>query len=107
MTAVPLPPKVALEADTDQSMAWAREMRDGIDGQHGDFLRDMAGSMARQISTEFPGMNTGRIVMAAAGAVNALAAALEEKGVEPSVDVLVCIASLAALQLDDEGEAQS
>lgn len=98
----PLPLRTALEADTDQSMAWAREMRDGIDGPHGDFLREMADGMAGQISAEFPGVSTGRIVMAAASAVNALAAALEEKGVEPSVDVLVCIASLAALQLDGE-----
>ena len=102
----PLSLKPALDADTDQSFAWARDMRDNMSPEVGGFTRYMADGMAEQIRTEFPGVNAGRLVMAMASAVNALAAGLEEKGIEPSVDVLVCIASLAALELD-ESEAKS
>lgn len=98
--------ETALQADTDQALAWARELRGSLaDGEDGDIVRDLAGRMAAQIRAEFPGVNAGRIVMAAASAVNALNASLEEEGGGDGVevDVLVSIASLAALELC-EGE---
>lgn len=98
--------ETALRADTDQALAWARELRGSLTGEDGDIVRDLASDMAEQIRAEFPGVNAGRIVMAVASAVNALNASLEEEGGGDGteVDVLVCVASLAALELC-EGEA--
>lgn len=98
----PQPEKTALVAETDQSFAWAKEMRDGLDGRaSGPFIREMGSRVAAQIKAEFPDVNAGRPVMALAAAIVALADALPEMGVTPSLDVLMCIISLAALELDE------
>jgi hypothetical protein len=106
MTAVPKPQKTALEADTDQALAWAREARDSTDGLGGDYARHMASGMAEQIRAEFPGANAGRLVAAVATSLNALADIWKDMGADPDMGVLMGIALLAALELD-ETESQS
>lgn len=94
--------KAGLEADTDQSIQWARGMRASMTGPHGHAIREMANGMAEQLGIEFPGARTGRLTVAVASAVNALAAGLEDKGVRPTVDLLVTVATLAGERLDRE-----
>jgi hypothetical protein len=100
MTA-PLPPKVALDADTDQALALIRDHR----LSHGSLATILAEGVADQIREQF-GPGNGRIVMAVAQAVGCVEKIMrEEYGASMKPGQLVVIAALAAEQL--EREAQS
>jgi hypothetical protein len=105
MIVVPQPEKTALDAGTDQTFAWAREMLDGLSGAAGEFIRDMSAGMAGQIRTQFPGVDAGRLVMAVTEATKALAEAMEDMGLTPTADVMLCITALAALELEGDGHS--
>ena len=96
------PLKTALDAETDQALAFYRDNRPRL-GDSGAFFAEMGDEMARNTREQFPGIRTGRIVMAIAQGLKAIDAACAENGVRITVDRLLIIAALAAEQLDREG----
>lgn len=97
--------KSALDAETDQALAWFRDHRNDRlgAGPNGDFYREMSTAFAAMFAEQFPGIPVGRVVMAVAQALKAINVAFEEQRGEPvSVNTLLSIAGLAAEQLDRE-----
>lgn len=102
--AEPLPSKIAIEADTDQALAWTREARkkpSPSDPQDGTFLRASA-RLAEALRFEFPGLTMGRALMSAAQGLAALEENSAEIGRELTTDMLLWILELAAEQLARE-----
>lgn len=95
-----VPPKAALDAGTDQTMAWFRDVRAALWGDTGDFYTGLADGMAALIAEQFPGQPAaGRIVMAAVQALTGIAANLPP-AVRSAPEVLLAIGAVAAGQLD-------
>jgi hypothetical protein len=90
MTA-PLPPKVALDAETDQALAFARDHR----LSHGSLA----------VREQF-GPGNGRIVMAVTQAISCVEKVMREDYAMPmSPGQLIVIAALAAEQLEREAKS--
>jgi hypothetical protein len=98
MTASQMPPKVVLDAETDQALAFARDHR----LSHGSLATILAEGIADQVREQF-GPGNGRIVMAVAQAINGVEKAMREEYAMPmSPGQLIVIAALAAEQLERE-----
>jgi hypothetical protein len=99
------PPKVLLDAQTDQALAGARELRASLNGQQGEIVRMCAEGMASHLAAQFPGQPIGRVVMAATQALKSIERVLTEHGHHVSVDLLVIVAALVADELNSEATA--
>ena len=100
----PVPLKPALDADTDQALAWTREHRKKLsaeDPQDSLFLR-ASGRLAECLRAEFPAIPLGRAMMSAAQSLGALEETLAEGGRNLTPDMVLSILELAAEQLDRE-----
>jgi hypothetical protein len=96
-------PKTVLDAGTDQALAVFRDMRDGLpDGESGDFYRTLSALMAAQFREEFPGIPVGRVLVAVATALKAIATGLGKTPAGAHPYVLMAITALAGEQLDRE-----
>lgn len=96
-------PKAVLDAGTDQALAVFRDMRAGLpDGESGDFYRTLSADMAAQFREEFPGIGVGRVLVAVATALKAIAEGLGETPVKAHPDLLLLVTALAGEQLDRE-----
>lgn len=93
-----LPPKAALDAETDQMLAMIRDNR----LSHAPLTTGLAEGLADQIREQF-GPGSGRIVMAVAQAVGCIEKVMrEDHGVPMTVGHLLVITALAAEQLERE-----
>lgn len=100
MTA-PLPPKVALDAETDQAFAFIRDHR----LSHGSLATILGEGVAEQIREQF-GPGNGRVVMAVAQAIGCVDKIMREEYLMPmSPGQLVVIAAIAAEQLEREASS--
>lgn len=96
-----MPPKAALDADTDQALAFIRDHR----LSHGSLATILAEGIAEQVRDQF-GPGNGRIVMAVAQAISCVEKVMREDYAMPmSPGQLVVIASLAAEQLEREARS--
>jgi hypothetical protein len=99
VSAVPLPSKAALDAETDQAMAAFREHSAEIEGT---FDADLAHSLAEQLGAQF-GAGCGRLVFGAAQAAGCFEKVMREDYRRPftAFQVLALLA-LAGSLLDQE-----
>lgn len=95
--------KPALDADTDQALAWTREARKKLSpGDPEDALYLGASTrLAETLRLEFPGVPLGRALMSAAASMGAVEEHLTAHGLNIA-DGLISVLSLAAEQLDRE-----
>ena len=105
MTAVPPPPKVALDAQTDQALAAFHDRRATLTGVNAELTLTLADGVADQIRAQF-GPGNGRIVMAVTQAIGAVEKVMrEDVGAPMAPQALLSIAGLAAEQLvREDGE---
>lgn len=93
--------KAALDAETDQVLAYIADMRGDPEAAPPP-LMDIAGRMAAQLSAQFPDDPAlGRIVVAAGQAMSAVAAKCEQAGMpaEQALAVLVNAVAFAGQQI--------
>ena len=105
MPEVPSPPKVALDATTDQGLA---EMRDAWgalarSGPGGELTMLVVEGFAAPLREQFPGVPVGRVIMSAVQSLTALKRNCGDLGFGDA-DALLSVAGLAAGRLD-RGEA--
>jgi hypothetical protein len=102
---VPPPSKTVLDAQSDQAMAVARDLRGGLLAQAGggDRLLTYGIGLAVILREQFPGnRDLGRIVLAVARSLRALGRAAEAGGAPLGPREIMAVAALAAEQLDRE-----
>ena len=103
MADVPSPPKPALDADTDQGLAYARDCREALarGGPEARLCLLLADGMAAPLREQFPGIPAGRVLMSAARSMEALKREFAGKGFGDA-DALLTVAMLAAEALERE-----
>ena len=98
-----IPGKAALDAETDQALAWIRDARtDRFSPVEAAVYGELAGVLASQIGEQFPGIPAGRVVMAVMQGLSGILIAMRELGLSPSPAALLTISALAAEQLTRE-----
>jgi len=97
-----IPGKTALDAETDQALAWIRDKRGTLGTAESVIYGELGRVVALQIGAQFPGIPCGRVVMAVTQALAGILTATRELGMEPSPGVLLTISALAAEQLTRE-----
>lgn len=108
MADVPFPEKPAIDADTDQALAWTREARKKLSPDDPQDVLHLRAStrLAEALRVEYPDLGMGRVLMSAEQGLAALRENCAERGVRLGVGDLLSILSLAAEQLDrEEAEA--
>lgn len=105
MPDVPSPPRAALDATTDQGLAFVRDTR-GIlagAGSEGELFLILGDALATPLREQFPGIPVGRVLMSAVQSMGALKEKFAAQGFDDA-DALLSVAALAAERLD-RGEA--
>ena len=108
MPEVPFPPKCAIDADTDQALAWTREARKKLSPDDPEDVLYLRAStrLVRALRVEYPGLSMGRVLMSAEQGLDALRENYAEIGKRLDAGALLSILSLAAEQLArEEAEA--
>ena len=94
--------RIALEADTDQALAWTREARQRLSrgNPEDDLWLAVSSRLAEVLTAEFPGIPIGRILISVSHSIDAI----RENFADPDdTDSLLSVLALAGEQLDREG----
>jgi hypothetical protein len=101
-----MPRSPALDAQTDQVIAFLRDAGGMLEGPEGAFYKMLAGAQAAVLREQFPAVaDLGRIVVSVAQNIAATSEALRLRGFAQLAEdpfVLMSITALAGQQLDRE-----
>jgi hypothetical protein len=98
-----VPPRATLTAATDRSLAHFRDVRPDLERTpEGRFYLHMSTGLVSQMREEFPGTDTGRVLMAAMQSLKELRGVLAGMMQGDLADTVLSVGALAAEELARE-----